>query len=173
MKLNYKRFLILLFLAVISFFLIPIGYSIVISGLVLTYGVIIYEPFHKPREKKVEQEKVKPVAAEAKPEPKQEPIKVVPVKGNYTVYLITNTKSDKAYVDITDNYEETRFNHFDRPFRNLDKHKKLYIAMNSIGEHLFNMEIVQSGLSKQDAEDLKAKLIFNLGTGYPKGYNEV
>lgn len=83
------------------------------------------------------------------------------------VYQITNLINNKQYIGITNNYKKRWGNHkcANSPDSLVAK------AIRKYGVENFKFEILYSGLSIEDAEEMEIKLIKEKGTKAPFGYN--
>lgn len=87
------------------------------------------------------------------------------------LYTITNQVNGKQYVGKTNRSAAIRYKEHTKDFvLNNNGNRPLYRAMNKYGVESFNMKVIQSELSPQEAEELEIDLIHKLGT-FNNGYN--
>ena len=83
---------------------------------------------------------------------------------NYTVYCLTNTVNGKRYIGITNNFRR----------RWLDHQRHDYVigrALRKHGKESFRISVLYSRLSFEMAAELEKRLILEMDTIMPNGYN--
>lgn len=86
------------------------------------------------------------------------------------VYLITNNTNHKQYVGITNDYKRRWSNECTYPAEP-KKRQVIQEAIHKYGKDNFTFEVLQRGLSIEDAVREEANLIRQLNTLTPNGYN--
>ena len=90
------------------------------------------------------------------------------------VYKITNKINSKSYIGITNNYHKRWGNHKSTAFNKKDKqyYKPLYCAFRKYGLENFNFEILEQGLSLEEANNKEQEyIIFYHSLINEQGYN--
>ena len=87
------------------------------------------------------------------------------------VYVITNKVNGNQYVGKTNRKSTTRLReHFKEMHESRSSHRPLYRAMHKYGIEQFDMRVVKTGLTPQEAESFEVDLIAELDT-FNNGYN--
>lgn len=94
------------------------------------------------------------------------------MKNTYSIYKITNTMNDKLYIGQTAFGIEKRFKeHTNKAKSGNYNHRPLYSAMNKYGIENFNIELIENGLSKEEANEREQYWISFYSTYNDNGYN--
>lgn len=89
----------------------------------------------------------------------------------YEVYLITNKVNNKKYVGITCQGAEKRFKYHMSSAEASDSQAPLHIAMREIGTSNFELHILESDVSQEEARERELHYIELYDSAEPNGYN--
>jgi group I intron endonuclease len=89
----------------------------------------------------------------------------------FEVYVIKNTKNDKLYIGVTTKGVDNRFKQHVWQSRKGRKTSALYFAMNKYGSDSFYVERLCSCDTFEEMNDMEVKLIAEMNTLSPNGYN--
>lgn len=96
-------------------------------------------------------------------------------RNDWCVYIHTNRENGKKYVGVTCRDPKTRWsngNGYRRPAKQGLETSHFYKAIQKYGWESFDHEIIQTGMTKDEAAELEMKLIAEYDTQNPeKGYN--
>ena len=94
------------------------------------------------------------------------------MNNTYSIYKITNENNDKLYIGQTAFDIKKRFKeHIGKAKSGNYNHRPLYSAMNKYGINTFHIELIENGLTKEEANEREKYWISYFGTFNNNGYN--